>query len=265
MAAQAQSQTLRLRCDETSRGAVLDAYTNSTPQAWARAATQFQTGLASGGVLVDVGNLASVTLEASPYNTRTAARVLSKTVQGNALNNALTEATWVSGAQQHAVFAFSSAEMNVLTGGSLTVDLWIVVSAITTAGDPIIFATGRLTVNDPGTLSSALAPPANPGAYATLDQATAVVATAIANLTTQTMPQLPLVAGLTGGGDTHLDGLPTVALLPGTMVDIFLPGAGRVTYRRFRDGDATIPAGATPVRPLDYDAASNPHQWDQVA
>ncbi len=174
---QAQAQTLRLRADETSRQSMLDANTNATPQAWARAATQFEVGLASGGALVDVGNLASVTLEASPSANRDGARVISLTVALASLDNTLTEATWTDGSKQHALFRFTAAQMNFLASGTASANFWIVISALTTAGDPIIFGAGTLQVIDPGTNFTASTPPPNPGAYLTIDQANALFAT----------------------------------------------------------------------------------------
>ena len=173
MSLQLVRQRIRLRADERSRLPLFDSYTNATPQGWVRAATQFEVALASGGALVDVGNLASVTLEASPYQDRRGPRAFTKTVAGNLLDNTLTEASWTDGTQQHATFAFSSAETNLALDGALRVDLWLVVSAVTLSGDPLVCGAGRMTMNEDGLFAAANAVPPNPTVLLTQDQADA--------------------------------------------------------------------------------------------
>ena len=143
MSIQLVRQGIRLRTDERRRGPLLDTFTHATPQGWVRAATQFEVALASGGALVDVGNLSSVTLEASPEAGPGRARVFARTLPGSALDASLTEATWADGSKQHALFVFSSAEMNVALGGETRADFWLVVTALTTAGDPLVCGAGR--------------------------------------------------------------------------------------------------------------------------
>ena len=200
-------QRLRLRADERSRLPLLDQYTHATPRGWTRAATQFEIALASGGSLVDVGNLSSVTLEASPSNDRKGPRAFSKTLAGSALDNALTEATWTDGTRQHAAFVFNGTEMNLPLDGATHADLWLVVSAVTNAGDPLVCGTGRLTMMEDGAFADAGTAPPNPAVFLTMDQADAryVRPAGALNLA-------PGITAVTGGGPTHLDGMATSAL-----------------------------------------------------
>lgn len=201
MSLQLVRQGIRLRADERSRLPLLDAFTNATPQTWVRAATQFEVALARGGNLVDISNLASVTLEASPYDQRSAGRVFSQTLSGAALDAALTEQTWADGTQQHALFTFSSAEMNVPLGGKTRADLWLVISAVTSQGNPLVCGAGRLTLVEDGAFAGAPAAPGlptGPAAVQTLTQTAGDVTlppgTSVAVLT----------APLTGALNLHL-------------------------------------------------------------
>lgn len=174
MSIQLLRQGIRLRADARSRQPLLDFHTNATPQGWVKAATQFEVALASGGALVDVANLASVTVEAAPCADRDGARVFSKTLAGSALDPGLTEDTWADGSRQHALFILSSGEMNVaLPSGADRTDFWLVITALTTAGDPLVCGTARFVLADDGTFSGAPPPPANPGVGITIDQADA--------------------------------------------------------------------------------------------
>lgn len=249
-------QRLRFRADERSRLPLLDNYTNATPQGWARAATQFEVALASGGGLVDVGNLSSVTLEASPYNQRRAARAFSKTLGGSALDNTLTEGAWMNGAQQHAVFSFSSAEMNIPLGGSPRLDLWLVVSALTDAGDPLVCGAGRFTMVEDGAFADAPPAPRNPAVVLTVDQADAryVQAAGALNLA-------PGITETTGGGPTRLDGLPTLTLP--TYHTLLMRETGRGLTAWVLEPDTDPGADTREVLPPDHDPADNPRTWRQ--
>ena len=255
MSLQLVRQGIRLRTDERRRGPLLDAFTNATPQGWVRAATQFEVALARGGVLVDVSNLSSVTLEASPEASRDGARVFSRTLAGNALDASLTEATWADGSRQHALFTFSSAEMNVALGGSERADFWLVVSALTLAGDPLVCGAGRLTMVDDGAFASAPPPPANPGAGLTVAQADARYAQSAGVLN-----YMPGVTGTSGGGGGNLDGVPT-ATLP-TYYALMMRETGQGLTGWVLEPDADPATGVRVVVPADH-GAGNGRSWRQ--
>ena len=249
-------QRLRLRADERSRLPLLDNYTNATPQGWTRAATQFEVALASGGALVDVGNLSSVTLEASPYNDRKGPRVFSQTLAGSTLDNTLTEAHWTDGTQQHARFVFSGTEMNLALNGAIRTDLWLVVSAVTNTGDALVCGTGRMTMAEDGTFADASAAPPNAPVLLTMDQADARYVRPAG-----TLNLAPGITAVTGGGPTHLDGMITSALPNYYAVLIRETGRGLTAWVLELDGDPA--SDARSVTPLDHDATSNPRTWRQ--
>lgn len=82
------------------------------------------------------------------------------------------------------------------------------------------------------------------------------------------------VTGLTGGGETNLDGWPTADVLPGFRADIFATIGGLKQDARFRlfasadlssDATQTDPlAGPVIVRPADYHATTNPKAWVRI-
>ena len=249
-------QRLRLRADERSRQPLLDQYTNATPKGWVRAATQFEVALASGGSLVDVGNLSSVTLEASPYNDRCGPRAFSKTLPGGTLDNTLAEATWSDGTRQHAVFAFSGTEMNLPLQGAPRADYWLVVSALTASGDALVCGAGRLTMAEDGAFASDTAAAPNPPVLLTMAQADAryVRPAGALNLATG-------VTSTTGGGPTCLDGLPTSALPSYYGVLVRETSLGLTAW--LLEPDAAAASGARSVVPLDHDPANNARTWRQ--
>ena len=248
-------QGIRLRADGRSRQPLLDFYTNATPQGWVRAATQFEVALASGGSLVDVTNLASVTIEAAPYADRDGARAFSKTLAGSALDAGLTEPTWADGSRQHALFVLSSGEMNIALGGADRAPFWLVVSAWTTAGDPVVCGTGRFLLADDGTFNAAPPPPANPGAGLTVDQADLRYARA-----GTAGDFLPAVTSVGDGAAGSLEVLPTIGLPAPTLRTVYLPAADELQDWLLVAGAGATVAGQV-QRPADFDATTNAKTW----
>ena len=257
MPLQLHRQGIRLRADERSRQPLLDAYTNATPQGWVRAATQFEVALASGGALVDVANLSSVTLAAAPYGDRGGARAFSRTLAGSDLDNTLTEAAWADGSAQHALFAFSNAEMNLPLGGADAADFWLVVTALTQAGDGIVCGTGRLTVRDDGAFTDTPPPPANPGAGITVDQADVRYARLGSAGGGEFVPAVTSV----GDGAAHsLEAIATATLTLPVLCTVYLPASDELQSWLLVPSTAATATG-TIQRPLDYHAATNARAW----
>ena len=256
MSLQLVRQRIRLRTDERSRLPLLDSYTNATPQGWSCAATQFEVALASGGTLVDVSNLSSVTIEASPSHDRKGARLFARTLAGSALDNTLTETSWADGSQQHAIFSFSSTEMNIPLGGAARVDFWLVVSALTLAGDSLVCGAGRFTMVEDGAFADVPAAPVNAAVPLSVAQGDAryVRPAGVLNLAAG-------LTGTTGGGPTKLDGLPTV-VLP-TYYALLLRETGQGLTAWVLEPDTDSGAGTRSVTPPDHDPLNNARTWRQ--
>ena len=255
MSLQLVRQGIRVRADERRRGPLLDMFTNATPQGWVRAATQFEVALARGGALVDVSNLSSVTLEASPESDRDGGRVFSRTLPVGALDPTLTEATWADGSKQHALFIFSSAEMNLAPGGAARVELSLVITALTLAGDPLVCGSGRMTMVDDGAFASAPPPPINPGTALTTAQGDARYAQ-----TAGVVNFAPGVTGVSGGGSGNLDGVATAALPNYYALMVREAQMGLTGWVLEPDTDAVT--GVRVVVPGDH-AAGNARSWRQ--
>jgi hypothetical protein len=127
------SKRVRIAVDVTSFSALLDAITGDVARAWRGKDVQFELALYLGTTLVtDVSNLASITLSIVRSD-RTGAPLASVTVAQAAINQALVEANWTDGTQQHAILALTADEMNLsVDAGSTDKAYWLVLSALTT-------------------------------------------------------------------------------------------------------------------------------------
>jgi hypothetical protein len=239
MPVQLESQGFRFWCDERSRQPLLDYYTHAAPQGWSAASTQFEVAFASRGTLVDVTNLSSVRLDGVAYNNRDGARLFSQTLPGSSLNNTLTLDTWEDGSQQHALFVFDQSAMNIVPSGAQTLQVWLIITALTVSGDQLVCGAGMMTFNDDGAFASAASPPANAGAAISLGDADARYAPIgvqfkLTNRTTGTQ----FLALLDGAADATA----TLILLP--LSDATVPAitakinaAGQLTLLNRRTGN----------------------------
>ena len=207
---------------------------------------------------MDVANLASVTIEAAPYADQGRRRASSPRRSPVPRSTpALTEATWADGSRQHALFILSSGEMNVALGGADRADFWLVVTALTTAGDPLVCGTGRFILADDGTFNAAPPPPANPGAGITIEQADLRYARGRRAAVDAGRHQRRRRRGGQPG-----EPLPTAGLSVPALRTIYLPAAAGDELQDWllvAGTDATV-AGQV-QRPADYDAATNPRVW----
>ncbi|HTB63876.1 MAG TPA: hypothetical protein VK737_09825 [Opitutales bacterium] len=142
---------LRLAADAASFDAPLDVLRRATPQFWRGNDLQFELALFFNGALLDVSNLASLTLEIRPLGANGAAPdpsfapLMGATV--TSFDNTTTLDTWNSGAQQHAVIAFTATQSNIAAGAA-----WLSIFAITndSPGRVITLCAGPLRVLEDG-------------------------------------------------------------------------------------------------------------------
>ncbi|MFA5258177.1 MAG: hypothetical protein WC360_08500 [Opitutales bacterium] len=108
----------------------LDIRRNDTPAFWSGTDLQFNLGIFQFGVLRDVSDLASLTLEIKPTGSRgerpdpTAAPLMSKTV--TSFDNSLSEGEWYGFTHAHASVIFTAGESCIPAGMH-----WLVVTAVT--------------------------------------------------------------------------------------------------------------------------------------
>ncbi len=117
----------------------IDLRRSESPAFWSGTDVEFRIGVFQFGVLREVGDLASITLEIKPLGsggsrpTADTAPLMSRTV--SSLDNALTEDEWYAFSHQHAKIAFSAAESCIPAGTH-----WMVLSAVT-KGSPAQYLT----------------------------------------------------------------------------------------------------------------------------
>ena len=158
---------LRLRVDVEQKTGASDALRGATPIAWRSADIVFETALFFHGEVVDVSNLAALTIEIkAPGANNTAPDaaddpLASKTV--TAFDNSLAAATWTDLSKQHVTVAFTAEEMNFALGGRQY--QWMVVSLLTTAGKVLTAAAGVIDIREDGYDSAGTAPTLDGTAY----------------------------------------------------------------------------------------------------
>ena len=142
---------LRLAADAASFDAPLDVLRRATPQFWRGNDVQFEIAMFFNGALLDVSNLASLTLEIRPLGANgqapdpSFAPLMGATV--TAFDNTTTLDNWNAGTNQHAVVIFTAAQSNISAGAA-----WLSIFAITndSPGRVITLCAGPVRVLEDG-------------------------------------------------------------------------------------------------------------------
>jgi lysophospholipase L1-like esterase len=155
---------IRLQIDAAKTGQpILDLYTGQTPAIFAGTDVQLEIGLFQNGVLLDVGNLASLQIDLKSPGSLLGPSALAALT--SALDNTTTYAAWSAGAQQHALVGLSNSQTNLAIPSAQTFTL--VVSGATTdnPGRLIVYGSTQFTVTPAGINSGASPAPAVPTFY----------------------------------------------------------------------------------------------------
>ncbi len=156
-------QRIRIAGDAARTDGPRDLQSNATPVFWRGNDLQFEIGVFNNGVLMEVSNLASITVEIKGLSSKGTApdpgavALMSKTVGAGSLNNALLLADWNSGIDQHAVVAFTGGESNIAASR-----LWLAVWATTndSPGRNLTLAAGLIEAAEDGVgLATTPSPP----------------------------------------------------------------------------------------------------------
>jgi hypothetical protein len=156
-------QRIRLYANRTSKKIRVDVLTGDTPHLLKPSDLRVEVALFDDDGLTlagDLADLASLTLTVKENNPRTGAILMSKTV--TAFDAGMTLAEWNAGSvtQQHALFEFSAAETNLDLDGETEVTHYLVLSGVSTAaGFDVVFANGRIVVEESGVAGDPAAPP----------------------------------------------------------------------------------------------------------
>jgi hypothetical protein len=142
---------LRLAADAASFDAPLDVLRRATPQFWRGNDVQWEIALFFNGALLDVSNLASLTLEVRPLGANGHAPdpsfvpLMGATI--TSFDNTTTLDNWNAGTNQQALVVFTAAQSNITAGAA-----WLSIFAITndSPGRVITFCAGPVRVLEDG-------------------------------------------------------------------------------------------------------------------
>lgn len=125
---------IRLAIDVTNYSASIDQITGETPFFWQATDIVFELAacwgsLSSGGELLDVSNVATLTLSVVA-SSRSGSNLMTKTMSSSDMDNTLTSETWADYSKQHVSIPFTASETGVTLS---TVDdtFWCVISVTT--------------------------------------------------------------------------------------------------------------------------------------
>lgn len=155
---------VRLVLDTRHRGMAVDANTGDTPSIWRGAAARFDWALFFGEDLKSVGKLSSVSLEVKPKDNRLGRALMSSTVSGELLNDALLLDNWQAGSDQHGTFRFAADLTALDLGGKNEEQFWLVISALTNdvPARRVTLDATLLTIVEDGTPVECGGPPQGP-------------------------------------------------------------------------------------------------------
>jgi hypothetical protein len=174
-----QSQRIRLAFDVTSHGAAVDQITGETPKIWRGTHVTFElAGLwgaptSDSSDVIDVTNIASLSIDVKPYADRDGSAVLS--AKTTTTINTITKDEWEAGTVYHAAITYLHTETApTLTADS--VDYWLVVTVITNDSTPryITWGATKLTIEEDGSGGWTTPAPSDP-TYPTVAQVNSAI------------------------------------------------------------------------------------------
>ncbi|HBY60591.1 MAG TPA: hypothetical protein DEH78_12270 [Solibacterales bacterium] len=171
MPAQVERHLIRIAFDMANPGvAVVDKLSGETPQFWRGNDVRFEVVVMRNGAVLDVGNLASLTLEVRDDQNITSTPLMQKTVASGAMDNSVTDETWENDTKQHATFDFTDTETNLASPGGVYLGNWedpkfIVLSGITSGGNVITYQAGKIIFREDGAGSAGTPPTNDPNYY----------------------------------------------------------------------------------------------------
>lgn len=161
-----ETQLIRLELDLADRDGPVDLRTQATPALWRGSALRFDIGLFLDAALLEVGQLATLTLEVKPLSSAGGAPApdtapeMSRTTA--TFDTSVDADSWAARSKAHASVAFTADECNLAAGRK-----WLVISATTTAPAQatVTLAAGPIVVLEDGYASAGTAPVLDNSAY----------------------------------------------------------------------------------------------------
>jgi hypothetical protein len=253
---------IRLACDIRKTDALRDLITSASPLLPLGGDAQLEVAVFDNGVLADLSNVDSVTLNISKADKIfiDGTPDITKTLAAADLNLALTQILWDGGAEDdcHFKIILTGADTN-LSEANIDTPLHLILFAITTDVPAETVPLGETTVklHDYG-LRATGTPPVNDPLYYTRAQSDARFLGAMG---------VPFTA-LTGGAAGDLDALPTIDISVETAIRRVvrtISGARSLSEWLLIAGTTAEDVDAGIVRPDDYAAATNEKIWVRIS
>lgn len=154
---------------------VKDAAAGSNPVLWRGNYVQFQLGVFFEETLVDLSNVASLTLEVFA-NTRVGDPFMTKSIGPGDITPVITRAGWDNRTESHASVEFTGLRTNLdVDASSHKRTYWLAVSVVTNhePGHKITYGAGSFTIIEDGPDNADYTPPASPDNFYNMGQADA--------------------------------------------------------------------------------------------
>lgn len=154
---------IRLRFDADVRRPAYDMRTNNAPVSWRGNDVGISVGIFLNNAMLDLTNMASLTLELRSAQSIAAETLLvQKVVNSVSITPTPSSSGWISGAEQHAIFNLSAAEMNLSLGTATDRNFWLILSGLTGGGERLTFGYSWFTISEDGTGDDPGSPPIPP-------------------------------------------------------------------------------------------------------
>ena len=153
---------------------ISNVLTGDSAETWQANATDIEIAVFNTDAIASVSDLTSINCKIQPSQIKELI-LADSTVASGSLDDTTTAATWTDGTQQHALFSFTNAEMNLAVPGSVQ-EFWLVFTGLTTAGSEVTLGAGKFFIHQDN--NEAGDPPAtNLGTAITIEEADARYAT----------------------------------------------------------------------------------------
>ena len=149
---------------------ISNVLTGDSAETWQANATDIEIAVFNTDTIASVSDLTSINCKIQPSQIKELI-LADSTVASGSLDDTTTAATWTDGTQQHALFSFTNAEMNLAVPGSVQ-EFWLVFTGLTTAGSEVTLGAGKFFIHQDN--NEAGDPPAtNLGTAITIEEADA--------------------------------------------------------------------------------------------
>ena len=153
---------------------ISNVLTGDSAETWQANATDIEIAVFNTDAIASVSDLTSINCKIQPSQIKELI-LADSTVASGSLDDTTTAATWTDGTQQHALFSFTNAEMNLTVPGSVQ-EFWLVFTGLTTAGSEVTLGAGKFFIHQDNNVAGD--PPAtNLGTAITIEEADARYAT----------------------------------------------------------------------------------------